>query len=335
LKPTAVIPVAGEGTRLRPHTYSRPKVLLEVAGRPMLAHILDKLVEQGVKDVVFIVGFRGQDVGDFVKREYDFYSVYVDQPERKGLGHAIYLARDHVKPGPVLVVLGDTIFRADLSRVIDGGMSRIAVMETDDPRRFGIVELEGERVVGVVEKPADPPSNLAVIGIYYIRDSKVLFDCLDYVVRNDIKTKGEYQLTDALAVMVERGEPLGVFLVDGWYDCGKVETLLRANRDLLELEPGGGAGEGTAIIPPVAIHPDAEVRASIVGPHVSIAGGVIVERSVIRDSIISSGTEIRDSVLVSSVIGRNCRVRGSVGSLNIGDESGADGAVTQRERSGG
>jgi glucose-1-phosphate thymidylyltransferase len=324
VKPTAIIPVAGEGTRLRPHTYSRPKVLIDVAGKPMISHILDRLVEVGISDVVFVVGHMGDGVRSFIESEYDFNAGYVEQPERKGLGHAVYLARDSVREGPVLIVLGDTLFRADLSGVIGGDVSRIAVMETEDPKRFGIVELSGDRVVRIVEKPSDPPSNLAVIGIYYLTDSAVLFDCLEHIVKKDIKTKGEYQLTDALALMTERGEALGVFVVDEWYDCGKKETLLRTNREILDARGGAPSIEGSTIIAPVAIDPSAKVSGSVVGPHVSIARGVSVERSVIRDSIIGEGSEVADAVLEGSLIGRKCKVTGAGVALNIGDDSEAD-----------
>lgn len=319
MKPTVVMPVAGEGTRLRPHTFTRPKVLMDVAGKPMLSHILDRLVEQGIKDAVFIVGHMGDAVEDFIRSNYSFNSTFVQQPERRGLGHAVYLARDHVRRGPVLVVLGDTLFRADLGPILSEQKSKIAVMETDDPQRFGIVELEGEDVVGIVEKPSDPPSNLAVIGIYYFTDSSVIFGCLEHIIKNDIRTKGEYQLTDAMALMVDRKERLGVFVVDGWYDCGKKETLLQANREILELEaPRDGDGD-PSLLQPVVIHPEAEVKDSRIGPSVSVAKGVKIVNSIVSDSIVCEGAEIVDSTLHGSVIGRNCRVRGISASLNIGD----------------
>lgn len=319
MKPTVVIPVAGEGTRLRPHTYSRPKVLIDVAGKPMLSHILDRLVELGIEDVVFVVGHMGEDVKDFVVANYGFNASFVDQPDRKGLGHAIYMTKDSVRPGPLLIILGDTLFKADLSGVLGGDLSKIAVMETDDPRRFGIVELKDDRVTRIVEKPSDPPSNLAVIGIYYITDSAALFSCLEHIVESDIKTKGEYQLTDALALLTDRGDPLGVFLVDEWYDCGKPETLLQTNRRLLESQRERVSIEGATVIPPVAVHPEASVTGSVLGPHVSVARGVRVKDSVIRDSIICEGSSVTGAVLDGSIIGRKCVVKGVGAALNVGD----------------
>lgn len=319
MKPTVVIPVAGEGTRLRPHTYSRPKVLIDVAGKPMISHILDRLVELGIEDVVFVVGHMGEDVKDFVRANYGFNASFVDQPDRKGLGHAIYMTKDSVRPGPILIILGDTLFKADLSGVLKGDLSKIAVMETDDPRRFGIVELKDDRVTRIVEKPSDPPSNLAVIGIYYITDSAALFSCLDYIIENDIKTKGEYQLTDALALLTDRGDPLGVFVVDEWYDCGKPETLLQTNRKLLESQGGRVSIEGATVIPPVVVHPEASVTGSVLGPHVSVARGVRIKDSVIRDSIICEGSSVTGAVLDASIVGRKCVVKGVRAALNVGD----------------
>lgn len=324
MKTTAIIPVAGEGTRLRPHTYSVPKVLMSVAGKAMISHILDRLVEVGVEDVVFVIGHMGAEVRKFVESNYSFNSRFVEQPERKGLGHAVYLTKDLVPPGPVLIVLGDTLFKADLRRVITSPVSLIAVKETDDPKRFGIVKLQGKRVVGVVEKPADPPSNYAVVGIYYMTDSRVLFDSLDQIVTRDIKTKGEYQLTDALALMTEGGEELEVFAVDGWYDCGKKETLLQTNRELLDLEATPVEIKGTVVVPPVAVHSEAAVLGSVIGPYVSVAKGARIKNSVVRNSILEEGAKVEDAVLDGSLIGRSCSVRGGSGALNIGDSCEVD-----------
>jgi glucose-1-phosphate thymidylyltransferase len=321
LRTTAIIPVAGEGTRLRPHTYSMPKVLMNVAGKAMISHILDRLVDAGVEDVVFVVGHMGDKVREFVEREYDFNARFVEQPERKGLGHAVYLTREHVPAGPVLIILGDTLFRADLGKILASPVSLIAVKETDDPKRFGIVKLDGSRVSGVVEKPKHPPTNLAVIGIYYLTDSAVLFDCLDYIVSRDLKRKGEYQLTDALAEMIKRGEMLEKCPVEGWYDCGEKETLLQTNRELLELEAQTAEIDGSLVIPPVAIHPEAAVRGSVVGPYVSVGKGSTIESSVVRDSILEEGSRVENAVIEGSLIGRGCSVKGHPQALNIGSLS--------------
>jgi len=318
-KATAIIPVAGEGTRLRPHTYSVPKVLMSVAGKAMISHILDRLVDSGIEDVVFIIGHMGAEVRGFVERNYDFNARFIEQPERKGLGHAIYLAKDATPPGPVLIVLGDTLFRADLAEVLRSRVSLIAVKKTDDPRRFGIVKLDGNRVVGIVEKPADPPSDLAVIGIYYLTDSGVLFDCLDEIISRDVKTKGEYQLTDALALMTDRGERLEVFTVDGWYDCGKKETLLQTNKELLDLEAQKVRIEGTVVLDPVAVHPRADIVNCVVGPYVSVAEGSRIKNSIVRNSILEEGSNVEDAFLDGSLIGKGCSVKGRPEVLNIGD----------------
>jgi glucose-1-phosphate thymidylyltransferase len=301
-----------------------PKVLMSVAGKPMISHILDSLVEAGVEDVVFIIGHMGAEVREFVERNYNFNARFVVQSERKGLGHAVYVARDLTPSGPLLIVLGDTLFRADLGKVLRSPVSLIAVKETDDPKRFGIVKLDGAKVVGIVEKPADPPSNLAVIGIYYLTDSEVLFDCLEHIVSQDLKTKGEYQLTDALALMTDRGERLEVFTVDGWYDCGKKETLLETNKELLDLEAEPVEIDGVVVLQPVAIHPDAQIVNSVVGPYVSVDRGARIRNSVVRNSILEEDSSVEDAVLEGSLIGKKCSVKGRARNLNIGDSCEAD-----------
>jgi glucose-1-phosphate thymidylyltransferase len=231
-EPIAVIPAAGVGTRLRPHTHSMPKVLLHVAGKPMIAHILDDLPALGIREAVLIVGYLGELVQQYVQRAYPELKVhFVEQPERLGLGHAVALAAPYAADRPVLVILGDTIFEADLKSVMSSRVNRIGVKAVEDPRRFGIVELDGNgRVTRMVEKPEDPTTNLAITGIYYFADAAPLFSALQEIMQQDIRTKGEFQLTDAMQKMIEHGAEFTTFSVEGWYDCGKTETLLETNR---------------------------------------------------------------------------------------------------------
>jgi len=320
----AIIPAAGVGTRLRPHTHTMPKALIHVAGKPILAHILDDLEALGVKDVVLVVGHMGDHIREFVDTNYAHLNrAYVEQPERLGLGHAVRMTRQHVFGHPALIVLGDTIFRADFSEIVAGGDSRIGVKEVDDPRRFGIVEVKDGVAVRLVEKPDQPTSNLAIVGVYYISDSPLMFDALDTLVAKDLRTKGEYQLTDALQIMIERGHRIRPFTVEAWYDCGKTETLLETNRDLLELkaEPPPRSLPGTVFVPPVAIDPTAEIHNSIVGPHVSIAARAIVRDAIVRDSIVNQDASVEQILLEGSVIGDNALVRGTFRHLNVGDSS--------------
>ncbi len=321
----AIIPVAGVGSRLRPHTHTMPKALIHVAGRPILAHILDDLEQLGVKDVVLVVGHMGDHIREYVDAHYAHLNrSYVDQPERLGLGHAVRMTRDLVEPHPAFIVLGDTIFRADFSEIVGGGESRIGVKEVEDPRRFGIVEVKDGFAVRLVEKPDQPTSNLAIVGVYYIADTPMLFEALDTLVEKDIRTKGEYQLTDALQLMIERGHRIRPFTVDGWYDCGKTETLLETNRELLELKGApypAVAPPGTVFVPPVAIDPSAIIERSIVGPFVSIAARAVVREAIVRDSIVNEDAVVEQILLEGSVIGENALVRGTFRHLNVGDSS--------------
>jgi len=319
----AVIPVAGIGTRLRPHTHTIPKALVPVAGKPIVGHILEQMEPLGVKEIVLVTGYMGDRVRDYVAEAYPHLDVCcVDQEERQGLGHAIYLTKDCVEGGPLIIILGDTVVTADYTTFVGGARTLIGVKAVDDPQRFGVVEVEGGRVKSLVEKPDVPPSNMAIVGLYYIVDSGLLFECLSEVVEKDIRTKGEYQLTDALKLMLERGEDMGVFPVDGWHDCGRPETLLETNRVLLERSGGNGRSvEGSIILPPVSIDPSAKIERSVVGPYVSVAAGATIRDSVVRDSILSSGAVVEMSLLSNSLIGEGALVRGHFRRLNVGDSS--------------
>lgn len=320
--PVAVIPVAGVGTRLRPHTHTMPKALLHVAGKPMVAHILDELREAGVRDFVLVIGYMGDRVRSTVSRLYpDLNLTFVEQPEQRGLGHAIYLTRDAVGKRDAIIVLGDTLFRVDFRQVFDRHVSRIGVKEVEDPRRFGVVDMQGEKVRRFVEKPEHPPSKLAIVGIYYIVDTPALYGALDEMITSDRSTRGEYQLTDALQAMLERGVPMEVFPVDGWYDCGKPETLLETNRALLDLDHRVPKLEGSVVIPPVAVAPDAVVKESVIGPYATVASGATIERSIIRNSIVSERAHVTGVLLDASLIGEDAVVEGVPWNLNIGDSS--------------
>lgn len=322
LQPIAVIPVAGVGSRLKPHTHTVPKALINVAGKPMLAHILDELLKIGVTEAVFVVGHMGDRIREYVESKYKIKAHYVEQMERKGLGHAVFLTRDIVGDRPTLIVLGDTIFRADFQGVLNAGVSTIGVKEVEDPRRFGVAEVHDGVITKLVEKPEHPVSRLAVVGIYFIAHGNSLFTALDTVINEKKQmTKGEFQLTDALELMIQRGEKLGVFPVDGWYDCGKTETLLATNRDLLDMEGKDTQIEGSVIIGPVAIDPTAVIKNSIVGPYASIASGAIVKNAVVRNSILNEDSQVEEALLESSLIGENAIVKGSFKKLNVGDSS--------------
>jgi glucose-1-phosphate thymidylyltransferase len=327
----AIIPVAGIGTRLRPHTHTAPKVLLPVAGKPMLAHILDELARLEFDEVTFIIGYKGDMIREYVTTHYKFKANFVEQPEMKGLGHAVSLTKSlHYGEEPVLIVLGDTIFKADLRKVFDFAESALGVKEVEDGRRFGIVELDTKlQVKRLIEKPENPPTNLAIVGIYYITRPKALYDCLDELIASEKTTKGEFQLTDALQMMLDRGEHMRTFLVDGWYDCGKPETMLLTNHDLLDKEMQGAREHaaltrrypGCVIRMPVAIGESATLENSIVGPHVSISANTAIRDCIVRNSILGENAEVESIILEDSIISDNAKVVGNLFRLNVGDSS--------------
>lgn len=320
----AVVPVAGAGTRLRPHTYSAPKPLLPVAGRAILGHLVQDLLDAGLEEAVFIIGHMGDRIRNFIEAEYvskGLRAHFVEQPVARGLGHAIHLAAPVVGERRMLILLGDTIVRADLGAVLRRDANAIGVKEVADPRRFGVVELDGERVRRLVEKPDVPPTNLAIVGIYYFRDSAALFASLDELVQRGEQTKGEFQLTDALQRFLDQGRELTTFPVEGWYDCGKTETLLETNRILLDQQIGAVEIPGSLVVPPVALGKGAVVENSVVGPFVSIGEGAVVRRTIVKDSILFDAARVEDSVLEGSLVGRGASVRGAVSRLNVGDSS--------------
>ena len=324
--PVAIVPAAGVGTRLRPHTYTRPKVLLQVGGKPMLGHLLDELAALGIRKTVLIVGYMGERVVAYVRDHHPELEVeFVEQPERLGLGHAVSLAAPHAGSGPILIVLGDTLFEADLAAVLAGGTSSIGVKAVDDPKRFGIVEVDARgRVLRMVEKPDQPASNLAITGVYYFSRGEPLFAALRELQERGVRTRGEFQLTDGMQLLVERGEILTTFPITGWYDCGKTETLLETNRVLLDKRPASSRPAGALVIPPVAVAEGAVVEACVLGPHVSIAAGARLSHAVIRNSIVNEHARIENAVLEGSVVGEEAVVRGSFRRVNLGDSSEVD-----------
>ena len=318
---SAIVPVAGAGTRLRPHTYTYPKVLLTVGDKPIIGHILDELSAAGVKKIFMVIGYMGDKIRAYISEKYPRLDVtYVTQEEPKGLGHAIWITRNYVK-GPALVMLGDTIISADLRKFMNGGEDAIAVKEVADPRRFGVVQAKKGRIISMVEKPKNPVSNLAIVGIYSFRDTRPLFDSLDSLVRSGRTTRGEIQLTDALSLMLKGGHRFRPVTIDGWYDCGKPETLLETNRYILKKKNPAHRAPGCAIIEPVYISPRAKVSNSVIGPYASIGDGVIADYSIISDSIINENAVIMNMNLSKSLVGPGATIIGRREQINIGESS--------------
>lgn len=318
----AIIPVAGIGTRLRPFTHTLPKVLVNVAGKPILGHILDSLVAQGVTSATIITGYKGDLVEDYVRTTYTLNVTFVEQEEMLGLGHAIWIARESLHDEPVLIILGDTVFDVDLNVLKTSQFSSLGVKFVDDPRRFGVVLEEGGFVSRLVEKPETLVSNLAIVGLYFIRRPAELRSALETLISKDMQSKGEFQLTDALQLMVDAGEKFTTFSVDGWYDCGKPETLLQTNRFLLTKRSSmPTAPQGCVFVPPVHVDPSAIIEHSVVGPYASVSKGAVVRNSIVRDSIICDNATVADIALDQSIIGENAEVTGRFSSINIGDAS--------------
>lgn len=317
----AVIPVAGIGTRLRPHTYTLPKVLVNVAGKPILGHIMDALIRQGITEATVITGYKGELVEEYVRSNYSLTCDFVTQEDLKGLGHAIWTARKTFTDDPILIILGDTVFDVDLTLLQTSQFSSLGVKTVEDPRRFGVVVTDGTFVTRLVEKPESAISSSALVGIYYIRHAGLLKECLKELIDKDIRTKDEYQLTDALQLMVDKGEKFTTFHVDGWYDCGKPETLLETNRYLLTKQKTREAPPGCVVVPPVHIDPTAVVEHSVIGPYASISKEAVVRNSIVRDSIICDYAAVSDIALDRSIIGENAYVKGRFAAINIGDAS--------------
>ncbi len=318
----AIIPAAGFGTRLKPHTFSLPKVLLNVGGKPILGHIIEKLLSENIVDATFVVGYLGEKIVEYVKKEYPQLNAnFVTQEIALGLGHAIHVAIPTINNEELFIILGDTIFDVDLKNVFNQNYSSLGVKYVENPSRFGVAVCENNFISKLIEKPQTPVSKLALVGLYYIKNTNLLIDSLNELFQKEIKTKGEYQLTDALQLMIEKGEKFTSFNVDGWYDCGKSETLLSTNKFLLESKGTNRRINGNVIIDPVFISESAIVKNSVIGPYTTISENCIVEESIIRNSILSPNAKVEKSMLDNSIIGMNAVVKGNYKKLNAGYSS--------------
>jgi len=317
-----VIPVAGLGTRLRPHTWSRPKPLVTVAGKPILGHVLDRLMTLPLERVVFVTGYLGEQIEDYVRSHYRFEAVFVEQPEPLGQSHALLQAKGLIT-GPTLVVFPDLIFDAALESLVSCPWDGVVfVKEVDDPRRFGVVIVEDGRIVRLVEKPQTPVSNLAVVGVYYFRDFAELVDAIEQQIAEGRRRGNEYYLAEAIQILIDRGRTIVAEPVSVWEDCGTVDALLQTNRFLLERQAREQPTFPTSVvIPPVVIDPSATIERAVVGPYVSIGPGAVVTHAIVADSIIDEGARISGVTLHRSIVGRGARVAGDFLRVNVGDSS--------------
>jgi glucose-1-phosphate thymidylyltransferase len=326
----AIIPVAGAGTKLRPHTYTQPKALIPLAGKTILSIIVDQLHEAGIKDFIFIIGYLGEKIQDYVEKKYPGLNChFVHQNERFGIGHAINLTRELVGTDEVMIVLGDTIADYNVKEIIDSPVSMLGIKKVDDPRDFGVAEIEDDGLVSrVVEKPAIPKSNMALVGVYKIKETGFMFSCLENLMVANARGYEEFTLTDALECMMQRGATFKSFKVTNWFDCGKKETLLESNATLLK-KFGGNVSEehdfeNTIIIPPVSIAEGCDIKNSVIGPNVTIGENTSINYTIMKDSIIGSYSNLFEVVLDNSLIGSDAEVRGESRNLNIGDNTAID-----------
>jgi glucose-1-phosphate thymidylyltransferase len=320
-----IIPLAGKGTRLRPHTHVVPKPMLKVAGRPVMSYVMDDVLRLGnVEQVVYITGHLKEKVETFVRDAYDIPSVFIEQKVQDGTAGAIALARDFADQ-PVLIIFVDTIFDADLSIIKDSTDDGIIwTKEVEDYQRFGVVVTDPDGyMTKIVEKPTTPISKRANIGLYYIRNWSLLFEGIAHVLTTT-PNKGEWYLTDAFQYMIDHGAKIKVVDVDGWYDAGQLETLLETNRTMLEkgrARRPAALGAGATIIEPVYIEEGVTIEHSTVGPNVSLGAGSVVRGSTLSDAVIGEKATITGSALHHAFLGDAVVVEGVSGSLSIGDHS--------------
>ncbi|MEL6143622.1 MAG: sugar phosphate nucleotidyltransferase, partial [Bacteroidota bacterium] len=327
----AIIPVAGAGKRLRPLTYTQPKPLIRVAGKPIISFIVDQLIELEVTDFVFIIGYLGEKIQDFIEQTYpDINTTFVKQEKRIGSAHAIWLGRDYfIDADEIIIFFGDAIIDADFKTFIDSPYSCVGIQRVEDPRKFGVIELAEDGFISrLVEKPRIPKSNLAMVGCYKVREVEQFIEACAYNLENGIQSIGEFPLTDALEQMREWGTPFRHITVDNWFDCGRREVLLETNAIFLG-RPGFATDDpppfdNSIIVHPVHIGPHCTISNSIVGPHVTIGANSSIENAIVDDSIIGDYSSISEIILRNSVVGNDACIKGTHRSLNIGDNTEID-----------
>ena len=302
-----VLPVAGNGLRLRPYTEDRPKCLLPLAGKTIIDWIVEEASILKPSETIFITGYKAEKMDEYLQTKPEWGRVRtVVQSKPQGLGEAISLSLPFVDDDEsLLIILGDTLFEADL-RILDGAQENILyTFKVDDPKRFGVAVTDSEgRITRLVEKPQEFVSDEAIVGIYYIKDVKVLKESLKYLMDNDIRTKGEFQLTDALEMMLEKGCKFRTAPVSRWLDCGLVETLLETNAHVLKRNDNSGnlKFEGTEIVPPCYIGKNAKIHGCKIGPNVSIGDDCEISGCTISDAIVWNGVKIANGKVSNTVV---------------------------------
>ena len=318
-----VIPLAGFGSRMRPHTWTKPKPLINVAGKPFLGHLLDKFAPLDIDELIIVYGWLGDQIQEYVEQNYAHYHPwFVEQTELKGQSHALWQAREHLT-GDGIIVYVDTYFETGFGALDCPECDGVAfVKEVDDPRRFGVVELDDEGyVTRFIEKPEGVENKKVIIGLFWFRDLAWLVRCIDLQMQLGQMLDEEYYLADAYQLMVRDGAKLTTHTVDVWQDTGKPETTLRTNRYLLDHGYDNSAefsAEHAVIVPPCYIAPDAQIENAVVGPHANVGPGAVIRNAIVRNSLIDAKAVVEDVFLEGSLIGEEAQVRGEARRLNIG-----------------
>ncbi len=318
-----IFPVAGLGTRLRPQTWSKPKPLVSVAGKPMFEHVIDRIMPYEPRKLVFITGYLGDQIEAWARETYpDVELGFVEQPEMLGQTDAIIRTRG-MCDDDALILFPDALFEADFSGLDE--LSADAVIftkEVADPSALGVTLVEDGFVTKLIEKPATFVSSQATVGIYYFRRIDDLYVAIDEQIRRELRTKGEFFIADAMQLMIDGGKKFVTRNIDVWEDCGNADALLQTNRYLLSSDPSSPAQRaGSVIIPPSVVHRSAELDNAVVGPHASIGAGAQVKDSIVRDSIVEDGARLEGVILEHSIIGRKAEIVGRRSQINVADTS--------------
>lgn len=321
-----ILPVAGLGTRLRPQTWSKPKPLVSLAGKPMLAHVLDRILQLAPDRLIFITGFLGEQIEEWVRETYSVPAEFVVQPEMRGQTDAIIRTR-HLEPTDALILFPDMLFEADFS-ILTATDADVVMFtkEVDDPSAFGVAVTEGGQIVKLVEKPREPVSNQAVVGIYYFKQMPDLYMAIEEQMERGLSLKNEYFIADAIQLMIDGDKKVIPAPVTVWEDCGNDEALLATNKYLLDqaAQPeskGADGQENGVVLAPSHVDATATIDGSVIGPYASIGAGVVIRGALVRDSIIEDGAHIESAIVEHSVIGRNARITGQPRQFNISDDS--------------
>jgi len=325
-----VVLMAGYGTRLRPHTWSRPKQLIRLADKLVLDHLLDifgTIPDSSTTEFVFVIGYLGNKIRDYMQSAHPDLSVrYVEQSEMRGQSHAVLLARQHLDC-PLLVIYADTLIKTDFSFIAYETADAIAwVKSVPDPRRFGVASLgEDGWVTHLIEKPKDKDNNLVLVGCYYFQNPHTLLDGIEQQIQHNISLKNEFYLADAINVMLEHGLKMRTKSVETWLDAGTIDDVLSTNRYYLDHGHASShdtlAHNNSVIVSPSFIHPTARIENSIIGPYAAIGANCTIQSSIIRDSIIDDGSMVSNAIMEHSLIGCDVKIHDRPGILNLGDQT--------------